>query len=130
MSWMAPELLTGRYQHNSKTDVYALAMTLYEIAFGVRPFASIPQDVIPNIVGRGQRPTLDLADYNGDVQQELFPGTMPPQALIALIGECWDQDRDKRPDIDVIVDRVEAMKTDECAARAFMLRLLDSRDQL
>jgi len=127
VSCMAPELLTGRYQHNSKTDIYALAMTLFEIAFGVTPFLRMSNSSIMALVTSGSRPTLDITDYNGDAQPELLPGTAPSPEITALIRDCWDGERDRRPSIDTIVDRLEAMPSDEVAevaARNFMLHVL------
>ena len=122
---MAPELLSGRYQHNSKSDVYALGMTLFEIAFGVMPFANQPGQTIPALITAGGRPTLELDAYDGVAHPKLLPGTKPPPALIELIRLCWHAERDKRPAIDDLVDKLEAMPSDERAVRDFMLKALD-----
>ena len=121
---MAPELLSGRYQHNSKSDVYALGMTLFEIAFGVMPLANLTSQEIPALITGGVRPTLELDAYNGVAQPKLLPGTEPPPALIELIRMCWHAERDKRPAIDDLVDKLEAIPSDERAVRNFMLKAL------
>lgn len=124
LAWMAPELLSGQSRHNAKSDVYALGMTLYEIAFGVRPFEHFSCSEISAMIINGLRPTIDLNDYNEEAQPKFYPGTAPPSSLITLISECWDADRDKRPNIEDVVSRLQAIRCDERAARGMMLKVL------
>ena len=100
---MAPELFTIS-QHSTSTDIYALGMTLYEIAYGCRPFDGLPDSAVLTVVKDGIRPTLNVASY--DEKNRFHPDTAPSQELSTLIAECWQTDPAKRPTVDQVVTRL------------------------
>ncbi|KAJ6242178.1 serine/threonine-protein kinase tnni3k-related [Anaeramoeba flamelloides] len=85
--WMAPELLRGDGDYTNKVDIYALGLILYEISLRKIPFKKINIFQLPIKVGiYGIRPKLKQKDLFSD-----------------LIGWCWHQNPDKRPDINEIL---------------------------
>ena len=124
VGWMAPELLNLTSRQTAKSDVYALGMTLYEIAFGVMPFANLPSNLVRSSVLGGARPTVDISDFD-DVKNDAFlSGTEPMPELIEMIRNCWDADSNKRPHIDAVREKIDGLPSDERAARDFMLKIL------
>ena len=107
--YAAPELYEaikkgGRLnrEKDKKIDVYAFAITLYEVVTGMPPWieASQTREIIASIKA-GQRPNghqkfLPEYEVNGDRAY-----------LINLIDKCWAQDPDTRPSFDEIVGLVE-----------------------
>ncbi|KAG2427868.1 hypothetical protein HXX76_012188 [Chlamydomonas incerta] len=87
-AYMAPELLTtthGVVTHH--VDVYALAVCVWEMLAGQRPWADATMVQIACAVGlRGERPSLDA----------LPPGRCPPP-LRSLLAQCWDAVPARRP---------------------------------
>jgi len=108
---MAPELF-GRSRPVYKTDVYALGMTLYEIAYGCRPFDGLPPSTIGHIVMSNNRPSLLLDYYDGMSLPLLLEGTAPSPQFSALIADCWDADAAKRPKTNGVVSRLKDMVSD------------------
>ena len=117
--------MEGRARPNSKTEVYALGLTLYHIAFGVPPFAHLPQDKITAAVISGHRPSVDLCDYNGAVYPELADGTGPSSAMLKLIADCWTANRHERPTAKEVVERLEDMESDEASVRGLMNSMIN-----
>lgn len=80
--WMSPEMMQG-LEYSEKTDVYSLAMVLYEIVSCRVPF--------------GDRKKLEL--YNIVVKQKkrpALPSDCPP-ALAVVIERCWAHEPRDRP---------------------------------
>eukprot|EP00842_Homolaphlyctis_polyrhiza_P001316 jgi/Hompol1/2185/HPOL_005879-RA len=91
--WIAPE--RSETGITLKTDIFAFAMTCFEILSGEPPF----KDVL----------------YNSQVEKMIRAGERPgrpegvPDALWELIEQCWHMHPDERPDFKKIADRLEAM---------------------
>lgn len=88
LAWMAPELIEGS-SYTQKSDIYSLAMTLWELASRQLPFkdAASPM-LIPIWVAQGKR--------------EKIPDDCPKK-IASLIRVCWENDPVKRPTADEIV---------------------------
>ncbi|KAM6503976.1 Protein kinase-like domain containing protein [Amanita muscaria] len=82
--WMAPELLTGDAPTQTKeSDMYAYAMTCYEILSGDIPFKHVSNDmVIPIKVTKGERP-IRIESFRSDFMWD-------------IITRCWEQEPEGR----------------------------------
>ncbi|KDQ11303.1 hypothetical protein BOTBODRAFT_114594, partial [Botryobasidium botryosum FD-172 SS1] len=101
--WMAPELLFSKNDDvapvTKEGDVYALGCLALELVSGMQPFTSIkmPGTVLLKIA-QGERP--NAKEYNSTVLKG---------DLWSLLELCWDKDPEKRPSIDVVVKKMEAI---------------------
>jgi len=96
--WTAPEILDPPSDsdpaaniYTRETDIFAFAMTIFEIFAGNRPFFETRNDsaVIFKILG-DQRPTLS-------------PEQFKSQAVRDIITKAWDKDRTSRPTATAII---------------------------
>ena len=89
--WMAPELLGPTGSYDSKVDVYAYAILLWEICTCSVPYQGLmaPQ-IIARVLVNDMRPPM--------------PGNASP-ALKQLLTDCWDRDPTKRPTFAEIIQR-------------------------
>ncbi|CAE8624171.1 unnamed protein product [Polarella glacialis] len=94
--WMAPEVISGRY--DVKADVYSYAMCLFEIICRQVPFEDEEGADVINLIGSGKRPEL---------QEAVPPGC--PKGLTELMVKCWDQEPDARPEFSSILAVVSKM---------------------
>jgi serine/threonine protein kinase len=84
----APELWLGKAKSTS-SDMFAFGVLLWEFYACAVPFADIDDDIIGNLILRGERlPTPNLADATS----QGFPAD-----YFALMEECWLDDPKKRP---------------------------------
>lgn len=92
--YMAPEILEDRddgdYQYGVGIDVYAFAMTAYEIITGNEPFYEI---------GEGRNLTIKRRILNGE--RPRFPENIP-ENMRNLISRCWSQNPEDRYTFDEI----------------------------
>mmetsp|Transcript_19750 Transcript_19750/g.33936 ORF Transcript_19750/g.33936 Transcript_19750/m.33936 type:complete len:305 (-) Transcript_19750:485-1399(-) len=92
--WMAPEVLSGEACKQAG-DVYAFAITTWEVLTGKVPFAGLnPMVVAMSVVG-GQRPEI--------------PRDKAGAKWTALIEKCWAQAPEERPSFVDIVLQLEAI---------------------
>ncbi|KAG1662464.1 hypothetical protein FOA52_009672 [Chlamydomonas sp. UWO 241] len=95
MTHMAPELLLfGRMSKPS--DVYAFAVTLWEIFTGGRAFDNTPPALLGHQVIHEQR-------------RPEFP-VRPPKEFEALVNDCWEAEAEARPSFEQIVQRLGTMR--------------------
>ena len=84
LAYMAPEQLAGE-EEDSRTDVYALGATLFELATGQRPFAKDrPQALMFAIVNT---PAPSVRSLRPDATVDFD----------RLIASCLEKDRERRP---------------------------------
>lgn len=87
--WMAPELLDPSKSYNSKIDVYAYGIVLWELASGQQPYSNLePAQIIAQVLVNDIRPPM--------------PDSINP-SMRELIQRCWDRNPDRRPTFDEIV---------------------------
>src|SRR4051794_24686571 len=87
LPYVAPEVIVGR-EHTFASDVYSIAMLMWEISSGKPPFINFEYDydLAMNIVN-GMRP-------------KIISGT--PLKYKELMEQCWDANPTKRPDISTV----------------------------
>ncbi|KAG0249497.1 hypothetical protein DFQ27_009971, partial [Actinomortierella ambigua] len=96
--WMAPELLTDRSKHSTKSDMFALGVTMWEMAAN----CTVPlQERLDN-----HSVTIDL---NGGARLAL-PDDTPPNYR-HWVERCWEHDPDKRPQASEMVARFSEPET-------------------
>ena len=95
--WMAPELLippseqSSVNQYNSKVDVYAYAIVMWEVATHDIPYKGLETtQIIAQVLIKDMRPS--------------FPKSTP-KAFVELVQQCWERDPINRPSFAEIVRR-------------------------
>lgn len=97
--WMAPELFE-QVQYTNKVDVFAYAITLYQVCTGKIPYDGKKNPMqIAMFITSGERPDIPIS---------------VPYFYAKLISDCWEQDPNDRPTFDDIVYRM--MNTDSVLA--------------
>jgi TPR repeat protein len=84
LRWMAPELFSRRPHYDYKSDIYSLAMVMWEIASrNTVPFSEIQENsVVIQCIKDGER-------------EDIPDGT--PDKYAEMIERCWQQTSEKRP---------------------------------
>ena len=87
--FIAPEVLRDiNTQPSRKHDVYAFAVTMWEILTGQWPFSRVKSDdIIIYSVKHGMRPPID--DIIQSVGEE--------RLIVDIMRRCWDDNPQKRP---------------------------------
>ncbi|GBC18070.2 kinase-like domain-containing protein [Rhizophagus irregularis DAOM 181602=DAOM 197198] len=91
LSKSAPEVIIGKEQ-TFKSDVYSIAMLMWEISSGQPPFYNYEHDY-----------DLAMNIVNG-IRPKIVPGT--PLEYKNLMKQCWDANPSKRPDIFTLGDKM------------------------
>ncbi|GES83997.1 kinase-like domain-containing protein [Rhizophagus clarus] len=87
LSYIAPEVING-YEYTFKSDIYSIAMLMWEISSGQPPFINYEQDTILALgIIDGMRPKI-ISEI--------------PLKYKNLMEQCWDADPLKRPDIELL----------------------------
>ncbi len=98
LSWMAPELLNLSPKYSTKSDVYAYAIVMWEIAARQAPYADVGDDsIIKDEVKQGNRAEI--------------PSDIPP-SFAKLIKFCWAQNPGERPEVEVVLRELENCKNE------------------
>jgi serine/threonine protein kinase len=97
--WMAPEVLDGN-SYNEKVDVYSYGIVMFEVVCRAIPYEESGLDAIKIAVAvsKGRRPNLDY-----------IPKSCP-ENLISMMKECWDADPNKRPTMDLIIEKLRTIR--------------------
>ena len=80
VQWSSPELLKGR-RKDSASDVFALAVTLWEIFERKTPFRGMADMIVINQILAGIRPEFENT----------------PSEFRAVVGKAWGDDAKSRP---------------------------------
>eukprot|EP00027_Filamoeba_sp_ATCC50430_P017668 CAMPEP_0168569920 /NCGR_PEP_ID=MMETSP0413-20121227/16440_1 /TAXON_ID=136452 /ORGANISM="Filamoeba nolandi, Strain NC-AS-23-1" /LENGTH=482 /DNA_ID=CAMNT_0008602499 /DNA_START=674 /DNA_END=2122 /DNA_ORIENTATION=- len=90
--WTAPEVLR-KHQYNESADIYSLGIVFWELVTKEDPYIGMDAyQVVFAVATQGIRPTL--------------PSSCP-EAFAQLILDCWDEEPQKRPKIDQVLQRLE-----------------------
>ena len=94
IKWQAPEVLTNLSLRASKAaDVYAFAMLAVEVFTGNHPFPETKRiNKVLEAILAGERPLRPIGI---------------PDDVLELVGECWVEDSEARPEIGDVVKRLE-----------------------
>ncbi|GBB86464.1 hypothetical protein RclHR1_01290008 [Rhizophagus clarus] len=95
LPYIAPEVIIGK-EHTLKSDIYSIAMLMWEISSGQPPFFNYEHNynLARNIV-------------NG-IRPKIVPGT--PLEYKNLMIQCWDADPLKRPNIFTLRRRIKEIE--------------------
>lgn len=91
---MAPEVLLQIDIDNCKSDIYSLAIVMWEIWYGVDAVTYMESMIKGNVdpyKEEGLRPSMLLEQK-------------PPPDWEVLIKRCWDQDPIKRPEVEDVLN--------------------------
>ncbi|CAB4408562.1 unnamed protein product [Rhizophagus irregularis] len=96
LPYIAPEVIIGR-GYTFKSDIYSIAMLMWEISFGQPPFMNYEHDCILafNIID-GIRPKI-ISEI--------------PSEYKCLMEQCWDANPLKRPDAKTLFDKISEINT-------------------
>ena len=94
---ISPERWRNIHERNTKCDVYSYGILIWETYSEKKPFANNTNENIKSAVTEGQRP-----------DESLLPENMPA-AMNDLMRECWHQQPSKRPDMEIIVQKLDNM---------------------
>ncbi len=92
IAWCAPELLCSGTT-TVKADIYSLGTILWEIFTGRKPFADLTTEIILKKIQAGER--------------EELTGAIPKDIQI-MINACWSADPEKRSDMNLLIQQLEA----------------------
>jgi serine/threonine protein kinase len=94
LPYIAPEVINGK-EYTFKSDIYSIAMLMWEISSGQPPFINYEHDynLAMNIIN-GIRPKILLET---------------PIEYKNLMEQCWNADPSKRPDVYTLIDKIQEM---------------------
>ncbi|XP_076943180.1 RAF-like serine/threonine-protein kinase 24 [Bidens hawaiensis] len=96
MSWMAPELLSGKsHMVTEKVDVYSFGVVMWELLTGDEPY-----------------PGMDRASVKGGIVNNTLRPTVPTWCdpeWKSLMESCWSADPHERPSFTEISQKLRAM---------------------
>lgn len=102
--WIAPEIIDPSGKGNSKSltaskpaDVFAFAMLAVEVFTGKVPFGDIKNETAIVSIVNGKRPTKPLVAEELGLTADMWK----------FIGKCWEQNPNKRPNINEVVSTWE-----------------------
>ncbi|KAF9645573.1 kinase-like protein [Thelephora ganbajun] len=101
VSFMGPELLfpdkfdLAKAVPSKEADIYALGMTVYQVLTGEWPFFPMREAEIMHAVISGKRPPKPESAEEIGLTKVMWD----------LLGECWREDRTKRPNISEILGK-------------------------
>ncbi|RHZ88237.1 hypothetical protein Glove_25g5 [Diversispora epigaea] len=91
MPYVAPEALQG-HPFSKKSDIFSLAMIMWELSSGKLPFADRPHDY--NL----------FLDICRGIRPDIVPGT--PKCFVDLMKSCWISNEFDRPTTQIVVHTV------------------------
>ncbi|GET64490.1 kinase-like domain-containing protein [Rhizophagus irregularis DAOM 181602=DAOM 197198] len=91
LPYIAPEVFNGK-ECTFKSDIYSIAMLMWEISSGQPPFMNYEHDC-----------NLAINIING-IRPKIIPEI--PSGYKSLMEQCWDADPLKRPDIDTLRNKM------------------------
>jgi len=100
--WMAPEVLSGIYDH--AVDVYSFGMVIFEVLAQELPFEGEDMSAVPQLALQGSRPDLDA------IPPEV------PTAVLEQMQRSWLKNPGDRPSFATMLSAISScMKLSACA---------------
>jgi len=90
--WMAPEVFYSN-EYDERIDVFSFGVLMFEVLSGEIPYADVWP---PN--SKAVNPRIGLHIFNGYRPNVRLVQPGCPRKAVAIMQECWDSDRTKRPD--------------------------------
>lgn len=104
MRYMAPEVVKSEPHYNEKVDIYSMAMIIWFICHGVRPFEGVQPELVADLTSsRGMRPSLEGLNW--------------PE-MADIISLMWADSPAARPDSRTILENLNRMCVDDFPALA------------
>ncbi|EXX61458.1 Cdc15p [Rhizophagus irregularis DAOM 197198w] len=94
LPYLAPEVISGK-KTTKKSDIYSIAMLMWEISSGQPPFSNYENDY-----------NLALKIING-MRPKVIAGT--PLKYKNLMEQCWDADPSKRLDVNTLFKEIREL---------------------
>jgi serine/threonine protein kinase len=94
LPYIAPEVIAGK-ETTFKSDIYSIAMLMWEISSGQPPFNNCEHDY-----------DLAMNIING-IRPKIIPGT--PLDYKNLMIQCWDANPLNRPDVETLQDKIREL---------------------
>ena len=94
--WMAPEIINCQ-KYTTKADVYSYGIIIWEICTREMPYECIndKETILYRVCFKNERPSLKRL------------GNDTPEKFKELMIKCWDQDPNKRPSFENIIQFIE-----------------------
>ncbi|XP_059177562.1 fibroblast growth factor receptor 4-like [Physella acuta] len=106
VKWMAPEALFDR-KYTSKSDVWSYGVLLWEIfTLGGNPYPSVPVEALFALLKDGHR---------------MKPPPYASTQMYGIMQDCWQEDPDKRPCFNTLVQKLDNMLTSSLNQEAYLL---------
>jgi len=108
LEYLAPEVLM-KGSHSPASDVYALGVTLNEMATGMRPYADCSREEpgYHTVVEMGYgRMELSSAVTAKGLRPTLPPSSACPPGWLELVQDCWAADPSCRPSMQQVEQRL------------------------
>ena len=116
LQYLSPEVLLGR-PHSLASDVFALAVTVNELAVGAVPYSDCTRDnpLAHTVLEMGYgRQELAVAVAAEGLRPTMHEGTPPP--LQSLLEACWAREPAQRPTAADVASQLAAMAAAAAAA--------------
>jgi serine/threonine protein kinase len=94
LPYIAPEIIAGK-ETTFKSDIYSVAMLMWEISSGQPPFNNYEHDY-----------NLAMNIING-IRPKIVPGT--PLEYENLMKQCWNGNPSRRPDVSTLLDEINEL---------------------
>ncbi|KXZ48955.1 hypothetical protein GPECTOR_24g245 [Gonium pectorale] len=117
LEYMAPELLLRTAPPSVASDVYALAVTINELATGTVPFSDCTKDnpEVHTVLEMGYGRLELAAAVAAEGLRPCLPRRCPP-GFAGLMRACWELDPAARPSAEQVVAALEELVTRELPA--------------
>ncbi|KAI0984474.1 hypothetical protein GJ496_000841 [Pomphorhynchus laevis] len=112
IKWMAPEALFDQ-RTSTKSDVWSYGVLIWEVmTYGGTPYPSVPVEKLYDYIKEGYR---------------MEKPVNCPENLYQLMHQCWSFSCEERPNMDVIVNRIDAIAKMEPLTRTRSIEYIDNK---